>query len=241
MRERGCYGDYLTKTYDEDYFVKSGRELSVSRIERTISLLREVTAKTILDLGCGTGEGSVLLRNRRASVVCVDVAIYAVYTCHRKGFDGVVAVAHCLPFKNSFFDGILFMDVIEHIPKKLVRQTFEEMKRTLKSDGKIAIHTMPNLFLEKLSVIYGMANRKHWRKWGRSGGHVNTYSAWKLKKDIRLARLQILRFDIGLYPSNAPFATIGLSLSKLTRKFFGNDFWVCCKVPRQEKNIENVC
>jgi ubiquinone/menaquinone biosynthesis C-methylase UbiE len=237
MRERRWYRDYLTKTYDEDYFVKSGRELSVSRIERTISLLGEVTAKTILDLGCGTGEGSVLLRNRGASVVCVDVARYAVHTCHTKRFDGVVAVAHCLPFKNSLFDGILFMDVIEHIPKKLVRQALEEMKKILKSDGKIAIHTMPNLFLEKLSVIYGMVNRKHWRKWGRSGSHVNTYSAWKLKKDIRLARLQILRFDIGPYPSNAPFATIGSSLSKLTRKFFGNDFWVCCGFPQPEENM----
>ena len=239
MRERGCYRDHLTKTYDENYFVKSKRDLSASRIERTISLLGKLTAKTILDLGCGTGEGSVLLRHCGASIVCVDVARYAVNTCHRKGFDGVVAVGHFLPFKSSLFDGILSMDVIEHIPKKLVRQTFEEMKRILKSDGKIALHTMPNVFLEKLSVIYGMVNRKHWRKWGRSGGHVNTYTSWKLKKDIGLAGLEILRFDIGLYPSEAPFATIGLPLSKLTAKFFGNDFWVCCKIPSQQENMKN--
>ena len=228
------YRDHLTKTYHKGYF-KGRRDLRASRIEKTVLLLGKVLGKVILDLGCGTGEGSILLRNSGADVICVDITRYAVDTCHKEGFSGVVAAAHCLPFKNSLFAGILFMDVIEHIPRKLVRQTLEEMKRILKSDGRIAVHTMPNLFLEKLSILYGMINRKHWRQWGESGGHVNTYTAWKLKKDIGIARLEIVRFDIGSYPLDAPFATIGLLLSRLTAKFFGNDFWICCKVPRAKR------
>jgi len=231
-----CCRDYLTKTYHKGYF-KGRRDLKASRVEKTVLLLGKVSGKVILDLGCGTGEGSIVLRNHGAEVVCVDIARYAIDTCHKKGFSGVMAAAHCLPFKNSLFDGILFMDVIEHIPRKLVRQTLEEMKSILKSDGRIAIHTMPNLFLEKLSILYGMINKKHWRRWRESGGHVNTYTAWKLKKDIRMARLEIVRFDIGLYPSDAPFATIVSLLSRLTAKFFGNDFWICCKVQKQKEKI----
>jgi 2-polyprenyl-3-methyl-5-hydroxy-6-metoxy-1,4-benzoquinol methylase len=228
------YRDHLTKTYHKGYF-KGKRDLKASRIEKTVLFLGKVSGKVILDLGCGTGEGSILLRNRGADVVCVDIARYAIDTCHKKGFSGVIAAVHCLPFKNSLFDGILFMDVIEHIPRKLVRQTLREMKTILKSDGRIAIHTMPNLFLEKLSILYGMINRKHWRRWRESGGHVNTYTVWKLKKDIRMAGLEIVRFDIGLYPSDAPFPTIGLLLSRLTAKFFGNDFWIFCKAPKLKK------
>jgi ubiquinone/menaquinone biosynthesis C-methylase UbiE len=137
-----------------------------SRIEKTVLLLGKVSRKVILDLGCGTGEGSMLLRNHGADVICVDIARYAIDTCHKKGFSRVMAVAHCLPFKNSLFGRILFIDAIEHIPRKLVRQTLEETKRILKNDGKISIHTMPNQFLEKLCLIYGMMNAcMHWLDW----------------------------------------------------------------------------
>jgi len=53
---------------------------------KNLLLLGKVSGKVILDFGCWTSEGSTILRNRGADVVCVDIARYAIDTCHKKGF-----------------------------------------------------------------------------------------------------------------------------------------------------------
>jgi SAM-dependent methyltransferase len=221
----------LSIIYNRAYF-EGDRELSFSRIKKTILLLGDVKGKKILDLGCGTAEGSILLRELGARVVCVDIAKFATFACLDKKLDGILAMAHKLPFRENSFDGTLFMDVIEHIPRSLALQTLFEIKRVTKPNGKIAIHTMPHLFLEKLSIIYGFIDRRHWRRPGTKGGHVNTYTPWRLKKEIRSTGLEILQFEIGMYPSKAPFSAVASPLSRVFRKLFGNDFWVCCSVQK---------
>lgn len=214
------------RKYDQKYF-EGERELSFSRIKNTVDLLGNINEKKILDIGCGTGEGSILLRKLGAKVVSLDAAKYAISTCASLKFEGVLAVAHALPFREKSFDCVLLMDVIEHISKDLEKQCLFEIKRVIKHKGKIAIHTMPNMLLEKLSIIYGLINRKHWRRWG-AGGHINTYTPWKLKKALRSVDLEIEYFRIGDYPSDAPFSSIISPLSHQLQKLLGNDFWVCC-------------
>jgi 2-polyprenyl-3-methyl-5-hydroxy-6-metoxy-1,4-benzoquinol methylase len=216
------------RKYDKQYF-EAERELSYYRIKNTVSLLGNITGKQILDIGCGTGEGSALLNKLGAKVVCLDVAKYAMSICRKLNFNGVLAVAHALPFREDSFDGVLLMDVIEHVPKDLEKKLLFEVKRITKPHAKIAIHTMPNLFLEKLSMIYGLVNKKHWRRWGVQGGHINTYTPWKLKKTLRSVGLEIHCFKIGIYPNDAPFSSIVTPLSHKLRGILGNDIWVCCR------------
>jgi len=217
----------VSKFYDHDYF-RGSRDISLSRIKRTVHLLGDVKGKLILDLGCGTGEGSLLLRSLGAKATCVDISKFAASACRDLNFNSVQSTTHFLPFREKSFDGALFMDVIEHIPKHLVVRTLLEIRRVTKPSGKIAIHTMPTLFLEKLSAVYGLINKRHWRRWGTQGGHVNTYTVWRLKRDLMLARLRITKFEIGPYPSNGPFSKILTPCGDRLRAFLGNDLWVCC-------------
>jgi SAM-dependent methyltransferase len=217
----------ISKPYDHDYF-NGERDLSPIRIINTVRLLGNVKDKLILDLGCGTGEGSLLLRNLGARVICVDISKFAASACSDLNFASVLSTTHFLPFHEKTFDGVLFMDVIEHIPRNMVVQTLIEMKRVTKACGKIAIHTMPTLFLEKLSAVYGLINKQHWRRWGMQGGHVNTYTVWKLRKDLMLAGLDVSQFEIGTYPSSGPFSKVIIPCSHLLRPFLGNDLWVAC-------------
>ncbi len=216
------------KTYDAAYF-DGERELSTERIKETISLLGSVSGKSILDLGCGTGEGSSLLRSFGAKVTCADISKSSTSICKNQGLESIQSVSHLLPFPDKSFDGVLFMDVIEHIPRSLILQTLGEIKRVTKTDGKIAIHTMPTVFLEKLSQFYGLINKRHWRRFGEQGGHINTYTSWKLKRDILLAGLEISTFKIGAYPSNAPFSNIVRPCSGPFKAFLGNDLWVAAR------------
>jgi len=217
----------VQKVHSEEY-CRGGRDLSVSRIKRTVSLFGKVQGKSILDLGSGTGEGSMMLQQLGADVTCADIAEYSVFSCHEAGFDAALSLANALPFCDESFDGVLFMDVIEHVPRKFVVPTLHEIRRVTKTGGKIVIHTMPTIFLERLSSLYGLFNRHHWRRWGVQGGHVNTYSASKLKRDLNLAGLKILHFEIGQYPKDAPFSRIVSPCSSVFPQLFGNDLWVSC-------------
>ena len=189
----------------------------------------------ILDLGCGTGEGSSALGSLGATVICVDIAKYAIHSCKNLGFDVVQAAGHALPFRVNSFDGTLIMDLLEHIPKNFAISTLKNVNMVTMTNGKVAIHTMPHLFLEKLSVLYGLINKKHWRRRGLQGGHINTYTPWRLKKDINLSGLRIIKFNIGSYPESAPFSKLVLPISKTLRKILGNDFWVCCIAIHESK------
>jgi ubiquinone/menaquinone biosynthesis C-methylase UbiE len=215
--------------YDKEYY-DSDRQLSHLRLVNTISLLGNIQEKKILDLGCGTGEGSALLKESGAETVCVDISKYALLVCHRAGFPVVLAIAHCLPFRRDCFDGALLADLVEHIPHNLVIKVLSEINRIIKPKGRVAIHTMPNFLLEKLSMLYGLVNRKHWRRWGTQGGHVNTYTSWSLRKIIKLSGLEIHSFIIGNYPKGAPFSSIISPISVFFRGLLGNDFWVSCTI-----------
>jgi len=217
----------LLSVYDENYF-RGDRELSKRRIERTLDLLGDVRGKYILDLGAGTGEGSAMLRGRGAVVTCLDVAPYALQCCHGLKFDGVIALGHALPFASQSFDGVLFMDVIEHLSKDASMKTLKEIKRITRRGGMVAIHTMPTLFLEKMSQIYGVFNRSHWRRCGTQGGHINTYTSWRLRREIERSGLTIVKYEIGRYPQGAPFYEILHPASRILRQILGNDLWVYC-------------
>ena len=226
IKQRSKLSEQL-EVYNESYF-KGPRDLSFSRIQKTVSLLGKVDKKRILDLGCGTGEGSRLLQRMGASVISVDIARYAVSACNNLNLETLRGTVFNLPFREGCFDGILFMDVIEHLPKNHIISVLREIKRVTKLSGKIAIHTMPNLFLEKLSITYGLMDKRHWRRPGIQGGHINTYTSWRLKSEVELAGLKITSFDIGIYPKNAPFSTIVSPISAKFKWLLGNDFWVSC-------------
>ncbi|MBI3397102.1 class I SAM-dependent methyltransferase [Candidatus Woesebacteria bacterium] len=57
-----------------------------------------------------------------------------------------------LPYKNNFFECIFLLDVVEHLTPKQLKLTLKEIKRVLKTDGTVIIHTN-NKYFEKLSKL----------------------------------------------------------------------------------------
>lgn len=98
----------------------------------------------ILDVGCGTGFGMRFLKNG-VEVVGTDYSVEAVhygkkhYKCEKCSF--IVSDGHFLPFKNSVFDCVVCLEVIEHV--KRPPMLMQEIYRVLKERSNIILST-PN-------------------------------------------------------------------------------------------------
>lgn len=121
-------------------------------IEASIHLNRYLTAKQyvagkrVLDIACGEGYGSKLMKDwGAASVVGVDVSDEALAVANRYfSADGITFLNHTaeeLPFDNDSFDVVVSFETIEHLdhPEKFL----QEIARVVKFDG-VALVSCPN-------------------------------------------------------------------------------------------------
>ena len=79
----------------------------------------------ILDIGGGTAH----IKESRPDVVSIDILCFP-------GIDAV-ADAHRLPFKDSFFAGVVMLDVLHHLERPI--EFLKEASRVLKPGGRIVM------------------------------------------------------------------------------------------------------
>lgn len=158
------------------------------------ALLKQLLASDnpirILDVGCGTGETLTFLKGMflKTSLYGVDTSSKAVRFSKKRGHKNIFkSNALKLPFRNNFFDAVLFLDVLEHI--KDHQKAVNEAKRVLKHDGKIVI-TSP-----ALNFI--------WSKHDARQGHERRYTkteVLKLAKRSKMNSVFVSYFNFLLSP-----------------------------------------
>lgn len=86
----------------------------------------------ILEIGCGDGYQSTILKTKSNNVISTDIG-------HERGYAelNVICDGQCLPFRDRGFDVIYSSNVLEHIHNK--DGALREMKRVLSSNGVIII------------------------------------------------------------------------------------------------------
>jgi ubiquinone/menaquinone biosynthesis C-methylase UbiE len=103
-----------------------------------------VVGKSVLDAGCGTGYGVVLMAQAGAErVVGVDIAGEAVSRAHELAKDAefVVGDVRKLPFDDQAFDVVTCFEVIEHVDG--AEDVLPELKRVLRPGGVLLLSS-PN-------------------------------------------------------------------------------------------------
>ena len=112
---------------------------------RYVFALPHVLGKRVLDIACGTGYGSLILRQNAEAVTGVDVDFEAARKANAGDGRGAIAVLVAdgckLPFGDHLFDAITSFETLEHLHD---RDTFlKELRRTLRPEGKLVLST-PN-------------------------------------------------------------------------------------------------
>lgn len=103
----------------------------------------------VLDLGCSNGAHALAAARCVRQVVGVDydrVALSVAADSARRAARGnlclfAVDLTGRLPFRDSSFDAVLFLDVIEHLEPR--RHVLDEIARVLRPDGRLLV-SAPN-------------------------------------------------------------------------------------------------
>lgn len=108
----------------------------------------------VLDAGCGAGYVSSGLAGR-LDLTGVDIEKAAIKFC-QKNRQGKFLIANLekLPFKNNYFDLVIFTNTIEHLEDPSL--SLSELKRVLKPNGKLFVTT------ENCSNIFWLILEQTW-------------------------------------------------------------------------------
>jgi ubiquinone/menaquinone biosynthesis C-methylase UbiE len=211
-------GPVRSEVYDKAYFLGScegyaqfiaseGAHLS-RRLTQALHAAEVAPGMRVLDVGCGRGE---ILRNCArlgAEIYGVDYAPVAVRMAKRLATqDGVtrdgmgvyMADAKDLPFPTGFFDRVLMFDLVEHLHPWELDRALAEARRVLRRDGRLIIHTAPNVWYDRFAypvvrlVRRLMGQVDEYPKNPRAivpanlDVHVNEQSLWSLWRVLRRA------------------------------------------------------
>ena len=109
------------------------------------TLLTRLSARSVLDVGCGTGANLEML-SQFGQVEGVDVSAEALSFCRARGLENVKqGEAEALPYEDNSFDLVTGLDVVEHLDDDLAG--LKEMRRILRRGGHALLFVPAFIFL----------------------------------------------------------------------------------------------
>lgn len=110
----------------------------------------------VLDLGCGTGFSTKVIKDSGFNVIGCDINQYMLEHAENKSLSVVRCDMKSLPFKNESFDYIISISTIQWSEPKDYYIILEEINRVIKSDAVIQFY--PNSEEER-DLFYNEAKK----------------------------------------------------------------------------------
>jgi ubiquinone/menaquinone biosynthesis C-methylase UbiE len=135
--------DRVSKVYDT---VRAG---DPEMVEQILGGIKLVEHSIVLDVGCGTGNNTLLLSTTsQAHVIGLDLSMGMLEEAVKKSSNIplIQAPANALPFKDTRFDLVFMTEVVHHLPDP--RRAIIDICRVLKQDGALCIVTQSHKQIE---------------------------------------------------------------------------------------------
>lgn len=159
----------------QKYFRFSTRRITGIFIKKIILHLKKNNPKIMLDVGCGTGYlTDIVNRSMDTTIICCDMNSNRISFAKTKfHLETIIADITHLPFKNSSFDTVLAIEIIEHLPA--IEPAIQEIKRVTK---KNVIITVPN---DPFFRVANFLRGKNVKSFGNPPDHVHHFNKKTLK------------------------------------------------------------
>lgn len=217
--------------------VWSGTMLSAAHHARYRLAAQFVAGKRVLDAGCGTGRGAVILSGAGAhEFVGVDIAPEAISTAMER-YGSVASFTlgdlTALPFDSESFDVVVSFETIQHVADPV--RALEELRRVVRPDGIVVVsainggaaaatnaHQVCDLtsgeLAERLRRLFGHVRMLEQRDWCMS---TVLEEADARSADVSQALPVELRKEVGTPAGSAHFAVALASDATLPEALLG--------------------
>lgn len=155
---------YLTDCMGYEEFKESLGDRLELRFEEILKYFTVTPDMNVLDIGCGRGEMVLYCAKKGAICVGIDYSEDAIKLAKlaqakraqelKKRMRFYTMDAKKLRFEKSSFDMVILTDVVEHLYPEELEKMFQEIKRVLRKDGKLVIHTAPNKWFNDFGYKY---------------------------------------------------------------------------------------
>ncbi len=191
------------------------------RLAGLLGALEPIAGRRILDIGCGKGRFARALHARGAAVIGLDIS--PAMLASARGIDRVRGSVCRLPFGTASFDGVVAVEVFEHLSPASIDVAFGEIRRVLKPGGRVAIIDknacswnakrpwLPSVLVKWIDERRGLwmyarggTVREHWF---RAGGFKRRLARWfrPVRVDFLLSNAEEGRLLFRLVPATRLF------------------------------------
>ncbi len=141
-----------------------------------------------LDYGCGDGRYFPYLIQKgflAKNIYGCDVSMKRIDRCKKLGWENAcfISLDQHLPYPDSFFDVVNFVEVIEHIPYSKIDFYLGEIVRVMKPDAFLIL-TTPNYPIKRIYDIVDAFLGSRWARLRDDPTHVCRYNKKKLNTKL---------------------------------------------------------